>query len=142
MSGILSVQSGTPFTVGANDYSDTGSFHDQYANQVCNPNSIAHRTIVHWFNTSCLVQPGAGQLGNEKRNNILGPRTTDLDASLFKNFSIIRKSELQFRSDFFDAFNHPLLFIPVESQSTSSPTYGEANVGGARVIQLSLKLIY
>lgn len=142
VSGILSVQSGTPFTVGANDYSDTGSFHDQYANQVCNPNSIAHRTIVHWFNTSCLVQPGAGQLGNEKRNNILGPRTTDLDASLFKNFSIIRKSELQFRSDFFDAFNHPLLFIPVESQSTSSPTYGEANVGGARVIQLSLKLIY
>lgn len=144
VSGILSVMSGTPFTVGANDLSDTGGFHTQFANQVCDPNKVAHRSIQHWFNTSCLVQPGVGQLGNERRNNVKGPRTTNLDASAFKDFPIYADKLLQFRADFFDALNHPLLYIPAyQSQNVASPTYGQiTDIGGARAIQLSVKIIY
>jgi hypothetical protein len=84
------------------------------------------------------VQPGVGQLGNERRDNILGPRTTNLDLSLFKKVPVWRENNIQFRSDFFDALNHPLLGIP--SATVSASTYGQiTSITGNRSIQLSLK---
>jgi hypothetical protein len=97
--------------------------------------------VLQWFNKSCYVQPGVGQLGNERRNNIIGPRTTNLDASLFKEVPVHDKAKVQFRTDVFDALNHPLLGIP--SASVSSSTYGQiTNITGARAFQFSLKLLY
>jgi outer membrane receptor protein involved in Fe transport len=140
-SGILTVQTGLPFNVSATDLSDTGGDHAERANQVCNGNDPANRSITHWFNTACYVQPGVGEFGNEQRDNIIGPRTTNLDLSLFKSFAIRENSSLQFRSDFFDALNHPLLGIP--SATVSSSTYGQiTSITGARAIQFSLKYLF
>lgn len=136
--------SGNPFTVFATDLSDTGSAHTQFANQICNPNQIAQRSFQRWFNTACLVQPGVGQLGNERRNNVKGPATTNLDLSLFKEFPFMHDKSMQFRADSFSVLNHPQGFISsYGEQNVNSPTYGRiTNVGGARVIQLSLKFTY
>ena len=142
VSGAFSVESGSPFTVGSIDYSDTGAYHSQFANQVCDPNHGAPHTLQKWFNTSCEVQPDAGQIGDEQRNNIKGPRRTNLDLSLFKTFRIHEEKSLQLRSDLFNALNHPFLYIPVLAQATQSPTYGQANVEGSRIIQMSLKFIF
>jgi outer membrane receptor protein involved in Fe transport len=140
-SGILTVQSGLPFNVSATDLSDTGGDHAQRANQICNGNSPANQSITHWFNTACYVQPGVGELGDEQRDNIIGPRTTNLDLSLFKAFALREGTSLQFRSDFFDALNHPLLGIP--SATVSSSTYGQiTSITGARTVQFSLKLLF
>ncbi len=140
-SGILTIQSGLPFNASATDLSNTGGDHAQRGNQVCNGNHPAGQSIQRWFNTACYVQPGVGQLGSERRDNILGPRTTNLDASLFKNFALRERWSLQFRSDFFDSLNHPLLGIP--SATVGTPTYGQiTNITGSRIIQLSLKLMY
>jgi outer membrane receptor protein involved in Fe transport len=140
-SGILSVQSGLPFNVSATDLSDTGGDHAQRANQICNGNDPANQSITHWFNTACYVQTGVGQFGNEQRDNIIGPRTTNLDLSLFKAFAIREGSSLQFRSDFFDALNHPLLGIP--SATVSASTYGQiTSITGQRTIQFSLKYLF
>jgi hypothetical protein len=122
-SGILTVQSGLPFNATANDLSNTGGDHAQRANQVCDGNHPQNQSIQHWFNTACYVQTGVGQLGTEQRDNIIGPRTTNLDLSLFKSFPLVEGKSIQFRSDFFDAFNHPLLGIP--SASVSASTYGQ-----------------
>ncbi len=141
VSDILTVQSGLPFNVGAVDLSDTGGFHAQRANRICNGNHPAQQSITHWFNTACYVQPGVGQLGTEGRDDIIGPRTTNLNLSLFKEFPLTKDKLVQFRSDFFDALNHPLLGIP--NAFTKSPVNGQiTNITGARDIQLSLKLIY
>ena len=141
VSDILTVQSGLPFNVGANDLSLTGGDHAQRANQVCNGNHPAGQSIKFWFNTACYVQPGVGQLGTESRDNLIGPRTTNLDLSLFKEFPFKQEKTVQFRSDFFDAFNHPLLGNP--NASTSSPVNGQiTNITGQRAIQLSLKLLF
>jgi hypothetical protein len=141
LSDTLIVQSGLPFNVSATDLSDTGGDHTQRANQVCNGNRPANQSIQHWFNTACYVQPGVGQLGDERRDNILGPRTTNLDLSLFKEVSAWHENKIQFRSDFFDALNHPLLGIP--SATVSASTYGQiTSITGNRSIQLSLKLLY
>ena len=140
-SGILTVQSGLPFNVSATDLSNTGGNHSQRGNQVCDGNRPPGQSIQHWFNTTCYVQPGIGQLGNERRDNILGPRTTNLDLSVFKSFALPEGTALQFRSDFFDSLNHPLLGIP--SATVGTPTYGQiTSITGARVIQLSLKFSY
>jgi hypothetical protein len=111
------------------------------ANQVCDGNRPANQSIKQWFNTACYVQPGVGTLGNERRNNIIGPRTTNLDLSLFKEFPIHDREKVQFRSDFFDALNHPLLGLP--SASVSSSTYGQiTSITGQRSIQFSLKVLF
>jgi outer membrane receptor protein involved in Fe transport len=141
VSGILTAQSGLPFNVSATDLSDTGGDHAQRANQICNGNDPPNQSIKHWFNTACYVQPGVGQFGDEQRDNIIGPRTTNLDLSLFKLFAIREGSSLEFRSDFFDALNHPLLGIP--SASVSSSTYGQiTSITGQRTVQLSLKYLF
>ena len=141
LSDILTVQSGLPFNVGANDLSDTGGYHAQRANRICNGNHPANQSITHWFNTACYVQPGEGQLGTEGRDDLIGPRTTNLDLSLFKQFPFMEDKFVQFRSDFFDALNHPLLGNP--NAYTTSPVNGKiTNITGARDIQLSLKVIF
>lgn len=140
-SGILTVQSGLPFNATATDLSLTGGNHAQRANQLCDGNRPANQSIAHWFNTACYVQPGVGQFGSEQRNNIIGPRTTNLDLSLFKSVALPKDTALQFRADLFGSLNHPLLGIP--SASVTSPTYGQiTSITGARVIQLSLKAIF
>jgi outer membrane receptor protein involved in Fe transport len=141
LSGLLYVQSGLPFNVSATDLSQTGGDHAQRANQVCNGGHPANQSITHWFNTACYVQPGVGEFGNEQRDNIIGPRNTNLDLSLFKAFAIGERSSIQFRSDFFDALNHPLLGIP--SATVSSSTYGQiTSITGARTVQFSLKYLF
>jgi hypothetical protein len=143
VSDIVAVVSGAPFSVYATDLSDTGSFHIQRANQVCNGNNPPGRSILRWFDTSCFVQPGFGQLGNSRRNNLVSPRTTNVDLSLLKEFPVRERVKLQFRADLFDLFNHPLLYIPASSQSVGSSTYGQiTDVTGNRLIQFSLKVIF
>lgn len=141
VSGILTVQSGYPFYVAADDYSDTGGDHDMRANQVCNGNNFGGRSFNEWFNTSCYVQPGNYQFGSERRNNIDGPRNTNLDLSLFKSVPFKETDAIELRSDFFSALNHPLPNNP--NAYTSSSANGEiTSFGGARSIELSLKVIF
>lgn len=140
-SGIFTVRSGLPFNVSATDLSNTGAYHAQRANQVCNGKRLRQQSIHLWFDTTCYVQPSIGQLGNEQRDNIIGPRQTNLDLSLLKNFPIMATRFLQFRTDVFDAFNHPLLGNP--SAAVGTPTYGQiTSIGGVRAIQISAKIIY
>lgn len=139
--GILTVQSGLPFNASASDLSDTGAYHSQRANQICNGNKPQSQSFNHWFNTACYVQPGVGQLGNERRDNLIGPRTTNLDMSFSKAFAIPESTSLQFRADLFDSLNHPLPGVPVSA--VTSPSYGEiTNIPGARIVQFSLKFVY
>ena len=106
-----------------------------------NGNRPPNQSIAEWFNTACYVQTGVGQFGNEQRHNIIGPRITNLDLSLFKAVSIREGKSVQFRSDFFDSLNHPLLGIP--SATVSASTYGRiTSITGSRIVQLSLKFVY
>jgi Carboxypeptidase regulatory-like domain len=143
-SGILTVQSGLPFSIGATDLSQTGGDHSMRANQSCNGNHPQGQSFNHWFNTSCFVQPGQYQFGNEQRDNLIGPRTTNLDMSFFKAFPLTESKALQFRTDLFDSLNHPLPVVTSSTTATvSSPSYGQlTTVPGNRIVQFSLKIIF
>jgi Carboxypeptidase regulatory-like domain/TonB dependent receptor len=142
-SGILTVQSGLPFNIAATDLSQTGGDHSMRANQTCDGNRPQGQSFTHWFNTSCYVQPGQYQFGNEQRDNLIGPRTTNLDMSFFKAFALSESKFVQFRTDLFDSLNHPLPTVTSTAATVTSPSYGKlTTIPGNRIVQFSLKIIF
>ena len=70
------------------------------------------RTIAHWINPAAFAAPAAGTLGNAPRGLFPGPGTWQVDTGVAKTFSIAEKARLEFRSEFFNVFNHPQLGPP------------------------------
>jgi len=105
-----------------------------------------------YFNNSCFTTPpvvGADGLatgfGNAGVGIIRGPSQLNFDFSLFKNFPLRKLREtanLQFRSEFFNIFNHPNFADPDTSKSDA--TFGQITqtLGNPRIIQLALKLSF
>jgi hypothetical protein len=140
VSGFLTVEGGFPFNVTANDNSDTGGGIQMRGSQNCNGNNGPH-TNAEYFKTSCYTQPGVGTFGNERRNDLTGPRNTNLDLSAFKEFPIWENLTFQWRTDAFSALNHALPDQPNSACCTG--TYGEiTGWGGARTLQMAAKLLW
>ena len=76
------------------------------------------------------------------RNTFRGPGLWNLDAGLYKNFRITEGKTLQFRSEFYNLFNHPNLFLNGASTEISSSTLVEGFRNGRRNVQLALKFIF
>jgi hypothetical protein len=53
------------------------------------------------------IQAGFGALATAGRNTERLPGISNLDFSVFKNFAITETVKVQFRTDFYNAFNHP-----------------------------------
>jgi hypothetical protein len=94
------------------------------------------------------VIAGTCHLGSLGRDAIIGPGFLNTDFSVTKNIKLTEKSNLQFRSEMFDVFNHPNFGNPVltatsgsfgQVQSTRFPT---GDFGSARQIQFALKLLF
>jgi len=96
-------------------------------------------------------------LGGDQPSQIAGPPFYRLDLSLFKNFQLTERFRLEFRSEFFNLFNHPNFNYPgfggngVSAVSGSTDftggTFGEIgstrdNPLDPREIQLALKLYF
>jgi hypothetical protein len=93
--------------------------------------------------------------GNAGRNILIGPGTSSLDVSIFKNNRIQRISEnfnAQFRAEFFNVLNRANFAQPITPDNTDifDPTGQPTGVAGlltsttttAREIQFALKLIW
>jgi len=91
-------------------------------------------------------QTPVGRFGNLGRNVFTGPSAYNWDFSLFKNFTVLERQQVQFRAEMFNIFNTPQFANP--GSTTSSPaTFGQslgtiAAVGGFgsnRQIQFALR---
>jgi len=96
---------------------------------------------------SFLTTPCLACTGNLGRNTFVGPGYFNADMSLFKNFSLTERFKLQFRSEFFNIFNHTNFLLPgaagAHNNRVTNASFGQA--GGAfnpRQIQLGLKLSF
>jgi Carboxypeptidase regulatory-like domain len=102
------------------------------------------QTVDEFFNTSCFVQPAPGVLGDSARAPLYGPDFVNFDFSAFKDFPIpLRENmKLQFRSEFFNIFNHPQFAQP--GSELEAPGFGQitSTVGNPRLIQFALKFIF
>jgi hypothetical protein len=61
------------------------------------------------------VVPGQGSahvFGNSRIGNLRGPKLVNLDLVLQKSFKIRESQQIEFRSEFFNALNHPNFGLP------------------------------
>jgi hypothetical protein len=115
-------------------------------NQTCNPIS-SKPTLSAWFNASCFSQPAAGELGIANRTPLSGPDFVNTDFSLMKHFAIREGMRLDFRTEFFNLFNHSQFGAPGGNGSGAdfnTPTFAVINytVNNPRLVQFGLKLAF
>jgi hypothetical protein len=146
--GIITVQSGRPFTVALLseiDNSGTGRSilgfgANDRPNLVGNP-ELSNPTTGQWFNTSAFAFPAPGTFGNAGRNILDGPGFQNVNISLMKNTPLGERLNLQFRAEAFNLFNHPNFNLP--DNFLGSPTFGRiTSARDPRHLQFGLKLLF
>jgi hypothetical protein len=145
LNGIVSAQTGTPFTVtSGQDRALTGSGGER-PNITGNANLDSGRPtaqlLQEYFNPAVFVLPPVGQYGNLGRNTLYGPGSSNVDASLFRKFRITERASAQLRVEFFNALNHPNLANPVSN--IGSATVGHIiSASAPRILQFGLKFLF
>jgi hypothetical protein len=174
INGIASFQSGAPFTIFSNDNQSqqaSGLDRADLVGKVQTFNARGVRTFspdANGINGSCLngtstgnfyfnplaydcanVTEGGGiplfSFGNSGRNSIRGPGINNVDLSIFKNFKFNERSALEFRTEFFNAFNHTQFLLSGNSASVFgfNSTFGQlTQARDPRIIQFALKLSF
>jgi len=64
------------------------------------------KTVAEWFNTAAFVQAPFGFFGNAGNGIITGPGLINFDMGFYKDFRVTERYTIQFRSEFFNIFNH------------------------------------
>jgi hypothetical protein len=166
ISGIISVLSGTPFTITANG----GTLNTPGTQQTATMVKPFHKlggigTSSPWFDPTSFSQPSGCTstpctnpgLGNTGRNQFRGPGYFQNNFSVFKRFTIYRETGLEFRVDAFQLTNSPQFVITTAGPPTvsiTSGTFGDVTstlgsgqgsvngIGGGRTLQGSLRFTF
>jgi carboxypeptidase family protein/TonB-dependent receptor-like protein len=101
-----------------------------------------------------LTPPAYGTYGNAGRNSFRGPGFKNVDLSISKTWRLKEATRVEFRTEFFNAFNHPNFGAPGTNPTTGSaggfgfarntPDASNAVLGsgGPRHIQFGLKFAF
>jgi hypothetical protein len=179
-SAIVTAMSGLPIDIVD---TGAGSFYglDKGASPLARPSLVAGMTCRnaaqsapagYFFNSTVfarpMVQPGqtipsssgtatasaAGtDIGNVGRNCLRGPRQLNLDFALAKLFPLFESQSFEFRTEFFNLFNHPNFANPISNLNALFASTGQVLSAGnfgrvistsnnPRIIQLSLKFSF
>jgi hypothetical protein len=150
VNGIATLLSGFPFTpqVGASRSGNGDTRNPDRPN--FNP-SFSGPVVLgqqsRWFDPNAFTLPPFGTFGNVGRGIYNGPGLANVDLSLLKNTTLSERMRLQFRTEFFNAFNRTNFGTPnaiVFSGATVSGSAGliTTTATASRQIQFGLKLIF
>lgn len=141
LGGILTLRSGFPLTVTASDRSGTIS-RGPRADRI--GDGEGPKDVgpgTTWLDRSAFKEPVQGTLGNSGVGVVRGPGLHQYDLSLQKVFPIKEQWKLEFRTEFFNLTNTPQFSSP--NRSASSVTFGEiTGAQGERNIQFALRLVF
>ena len=159
-SGIASFQTGTPFTIFSNsDSSQEGIFLDRA--DILGPIHYFPARSQRSFDPStadCLGAATTGNFffdptsfdcgnvplfsfGNSGRNILRGPGRNDFDLSVGRTFKISESKMVEFRSEFFNAFNHAQFFNP--DHSGGDGNFAQiTQARDPRIMQFALKFYF
>ncbi|MBO0723838.1 MAG: carboxypeptidase regulatory-like domain-containing protein, partial [Blastocatellia bacterium] len=144
LSGIYQAHTGFPLTVTGGDASGTNS---RGARADC----IAPATVFgkmnvpgvlgyQWFDPTAFGPASPGTFGTCGVGTVRGPGLSTIDLSLQKFFPITEAKRLQFRSEFINFTNTPILNSPTTGLG---PNLGQViSAQGARTIQFALKFLF
>jgi hypothetical protein len=143
LSGIATLQDGTPYTVSSGrDNSLSGVAMDR-PNLIGDPRLPADRPkrqkLARYFDGSKFVANAPGQYGNAGRNLLIGPGSVTFDLSLGKTFPFSERKRIEFRWDAFNAFNRPNFGKPASSLASPATLGVITTAGAGRIMQLALR---
>jgi Carboxypeptidase regulatory-like domain/TonB dependent receptor len=135
---IISVSSGTPFTVtSGTDKSLTGVGLDR-PNLVGSPYKHTGPKTT-WLDPNAFAYNAPGTYGNLRPYSLYGPDYVDLDGAITKYIPLRESINLEARTECFNCFNHPNLSNPTSALNSSS--FGQILAANTpRILQLSLKI--
>jgi hypothetical protein len=91
-----------------------------------NPHGGPH-SLSEFFNTAAFAPQPLGTIGNTQRNSLTGPHFRHVDLSLFKNFPVTERVNMQFRVETYNISNTPNLFIA--NNNSNNQAFGNASFG-------------
>jgi hypothetical protein len=100
--------------------------------------------ITNWFNTTCFVTPPAFGPGTESRVDptLRGPGINNFDFAIFKRTQVNERLGIEFRTEFFNIFNHPYFSQPATGCGNAATVYAEGlacNTGAIGVITSTIQ---
>jgi len=166
VSGIMTSQSGTPFSVVDGVFGDNAGVADgttgigAFADRVGDPSAPPGADCVNsvavpspkghpLFNCMAFAPPTGLTFGNSGRNSLNQPYRTNFDMAVYKVFKPSEKVDVQFRAEAFNIFNHTQWsgvnnYVPPQQapgQNTSDFTYPNyAHM--PRVLQFALRITF
>ncbi len=155
---IVTLQSGIPFNVSiSNDQANVGGIGTQRPNFVHTPSFTCGKANIisgaPCIDFSAYSLPAPYTFGNTHRNELHGPGGIFTNLSLFKDFALFERLNLQLRAEAFNVFNHSNLnglagtALPTANVSTGVFNFAGSNfglvqqrAGDPRVLQLAGKI--
>lgn len=129
IAGIADFTTGAWRRVTTNDVSGTG--YGAMPDRICDPRDVpGGRNRLAWFNTGCFANPTFGTWGNSPMGVYEDPGINNWNLSAQKRFLVKFPNEtanLEFRADFFNAFNH------TQWGPASNSTIQSGNVNSGRI---------
>ena len=143
VTGILSWRGGFPSNIYGSDATGTGS-RSARADLVGAKQTFGKQNApdggYQWFDPTAYAQPATGTFGNAGNGTEYGPGLFELDLSLQKNFPITESKRVEFRAEFINFTNTPILGGPgVWLGGGLGKVQGSQ---GPRNVQFGLKIYY
>jgi hypothetical protein len=153
MSGITTYQTGFPIRI--TSFSDNELFGDTFSfefpsepNQAFPFHHMDPRKNGGFYfdpNTFTDATVPLGQLGNAPRTICCGPGIQDWTLAFHKNTPVTEGTQIEFRAEFFNAFNHTQFLNPCGNTGNCNDgsTYGKVSQArNPRLVQLALKFVF
>ncbi|MCB9383301.1 MAG: carboxypeptidase regulatory-like domain-containing protein [Bryobacterales bacterium] len=146
--GVVSIRSGFPFTVTQGGDINTGG---PVRPDRLQDGSLDNPTRKLWYDPQAFQRVTCNiadrqdlcHLGSSGYNILTAPGQHNLDFSMYKNFEFGERYKVQFRSEFYNAFNTPYFGNPnnIGFASATSITPDAARMGEIRSTQTSMRII-
>jgi hypothetical protein len=131
--------------MGVANIATSGSLYQRVVNGLNAGPGMLNGTTQHVLCSEPVIG-GATDFGNMGPGvNVLGPGQQDWDISIFKTTKVggIREdATLQFRTEFYNAFNHPIFALPVTNAASGAFGQVSASSVNPRLIQFALKYAF
>ncbi len=142
LNGILTLMSGN-----AINFSSTAPNNAPGNAQTANINGVykvlGGVNTSPWFDKSVFSAPAANTFGNVGRNAASGPKFFNLDASLFRTFTLTERFKLELRAEAFGVPNSPGWQLNNPNTNVNDANFGLIRgAGGNRTMQFGARLMF
>lgn len=141
LQSIINYRSGLPFTpTVSRDIANIG-VGGQRPNRL-GSGKAENPTLDAWFDKTAFVTPADFTFGNSGRNILRADHQWNVDASLFKRFSVTSSSTLEFRAEAFNLLNSVYFNAPNTAIDVAAGGRVTSTSNSARQLQFGLKYIF